>query len=199
MAQALEFNWTNPQTVVPVTLAVGFAICRVTVYDVTVGKVYTWVSQMPSGSYLQLGTAGVQSSTGFTPSESQALFGAPIVGFNQITAPLYFQCNFVDLFGFEPGDTVLATDMAETGAGKTNNGHYIVSKVSGQKVEIEGTQKTGYKEYASGGTLVRIKDSKGRPVARKNHAIFGGTVGTGMAGAAGSVITCLIEGSMNVD
>lgn len=152
MAQTLEFNWTNPATVVPVTITVGFAISRVTVYDTTAGNVYTWVSQMASGEYLQLGTSGVQTTNGFVPTTQTALFGAPIVGFQQITAPMYFQCEFVDLFGFQAGDTVLATDMAENGQGKTINGIYTVSKVVGQNVQLtNAAQSSGYMEYASGG------------------------------------------------
>lgn len=200
MAQTLEFNWTNPATVVPVTITVGFAISRVTVYDTTAGNVYTWVSQMASGEYLQLGTSGVQTTNGFVPTTQTALFGAPIVGFQQISSPMYFQCEFVDLFGFQSGDTVLATDMAETGQGKTINGIYTVSKVVGQNVQLtNAAQSSGYMEYASGGVLVRIKDVHGNPIPVKNHSVFGGTIGTGMAGAAGSVISCIVEGSMNVN
>lgn len=200
MAQTLEFNWTNPSTVVPVNIAVGFAISRVTVYDTTVGTVYTWVSPMKEGEFLQLGTTGVQTTNGFTPVTSTALFGAPIVGFQQITAPMYFQCEFVDLFGFQKGDTVLATDMAESGQGKPINGIYTVASVSGNQVNLTGsTQASGYMEYAAGGKLVRIKDSQGNPIPVRNHAVFGGTIGTGMAGSAGSVISCIVEGSMNVN
>lgn len=199
MAQTLEFNWTNPATVVPVNIAVGFSIARITVYDTTAGNVYSWVSQMTAGEYLQLGQSGVQTTNGFTPSGSQALFGAPIVGFQQISAPMAFQCEYLNLFNFQAGDTVLATDMAETGTGKTINGFYTVASVSGQNVNLAGgAQASGYMEYAAGGILVRVKDALGNPVPIRNHAVYGGTIGTGMAGAAGSVISCIVEGAMNV-
>lgn len=199
MAQTLEFTWTNPATVVPVTLTVGFAISRVTVYDTTAGNVYTWVSQMAPDEYIQIGTSGKQTTNGFTPITRTALFGAPITGFQQITAPMYFQCEFVDLFGFQAGDTVLATDMAESGQGKPINGIYTVASIAKNQVNLsDAAQASGYMEYAAGGKLVRIKDAQGNPIPVRNHSVFGGTVGTGMAGAAGSVISCIVEGSMNV-
>lgn len=198
MAQILEFNWKNPQTVAPVTITVGFAISKITVVDITVGNVYLWVAQMPAGEYLQVGTTGVQNTNGFTPFANQALFGCPITGYQAITPPLYFQGQGVNLFNFQVGDTILATDMAETGTGKTNNGLYTVSGISGNQVQIEGTATTGYKNYASGGFLVRVKDAQGNPVAQKNHAIYGGVIGTGMAGGGGSIMTCIVEGSMSV-
>lgn len=199
MSQILEYTWTNPSTVVPVQVSVGFAIARVTVYDTTLGNIYIWLDSMAANQYLQIGTTGLNTTGGFTPNAPVAYFGAPISAMKFGEGQNNITCLFINPFGFQVGDSVLATDIVEEGEYSSNNGFYTISSIQRNVLTCSPeTPITHTNTYIGGGVLVRVKDSNNQIVPIKNYARYGGTIGLRMAGGANSKMVAIFEGRINV-
>lgn len=197
MAQLKTFSWTNPNPAVAKNVSVGFAVARVTTYDVTAGNAFVWVYGMPNGYYMNVATGAVTTSNGWTPLAQQALFGAPITAVTR-AADTVFTCSFLDQFSFAVGDTVKATEIADDQTGLTLNKNYTVLSVSATQVTCSDDTSSGYSAYVSGGFLSQIKNVNNVPYPTVNVAIQGGTIGTGMVGGNSSAMVAVYEGQMTV-
>jgi hypothetical protein len=197
MSQLQTKSWTNPNPAVARNVSVGFSVARVQTIDVTNGGSWMWVYGMPNGYYLDVDAGTITTSNGWTPLAQQALFGAPITGATN-AADVVFTCSFLDQFSFAVGDTVKATDIADdlTGTG-TLNGLYTVLSVSATTVTCSEST-VGKAVYVSGGYLSQVKNSSNVPYPTVNVAIQGGTIGTGMVGAASAAMVAVFEGQNSV-
>jgi hypothetical protein len=197
MAQLKTISWTNPASAVARNQSVGFAVARVTTYDVTAGNAFVWVYGMPNGYYMNVATGAVTTSNGWTPLAQQALFGAPITAVTR-AADTVFTCSFLSQFAFAVGDTVKATEIADDATGLTLNRNYTVLSVSATQVTMSDDTAAGYSAYVSGGFLSQVSNVNGIPYPTVNVAIQGGTIGTGMVGGNASAMVAVFEGQMSV-
>lgn len=197
MSQLKTVSWTNPASAVARNQSVGFAVARVTTYDVTAGNAFVWVYGMPNGYYMNVATGAVTTSNGWTPLAQQALFGAPITAVTR-AADTVFTCSFLSQFSFAVGDLVKATEIADDLTGLTLNRNYTVLSVSATQVTCSDDTSSGYSAYVSGGFLSQISNINGIPYPTVNVAIQGGTIGTGMVGGNNSAMVAVFEGQMSV-
>lgn len=193
MSQLKTVSWTNPATAVARNVSVGFSVARVQVIDVTNGALQMWVYGMPVGSHINMATAAVTLTNGFTPLAQQALFGAPITGVTR-AADTIFAASYLDQFSFAVGDIVKVTDIADDQTGLTLNSQYTVLSVSASAVTCSESTASGYSAWVSGGYISKVRDASGVPYPTINVAIQGGTLGTGMVGANSASMVAIFEG-----
>ena len=193
MSQLKTISWTNPASAVARNQSVGFAVARVTTYDVTAGNAFVWVFGMPNGYYMNVATGAVTTSNGWTPLAQQALFGAPITAVTR-AADTVFTCSFLSQFSFAVGDLVKATEIADDLTGLTLNRNYTVLSISATQITCSDDTSAGYSAYVSGGFLSQISNVSNVPYPTVNVAIQGGTIGTGMVGANNAAMVAVFEG-----
>ncbi len=194
MSQLETTSWTNPNPAVAKNVSVGFTVARVTTIDVTNRGSWVWVYGMPNGYYLDVDAGTITTSNGWTPLSESALFGAPITAISK-AADTTFTCSYLDQFSFAVGDTVKATEIADDLTGTTLNGNYTVKSLTATTVVCEESTAAGYAVYVSGGFLSQVSDTNGIPYPTVNVSIQGGTVGTGMVGAASADVVAVFEGA----
>lgn len=192
MSQLKTTSWTNPNPAVARNTSVGFDVARVMTIDVTNGGSWVWVYGMPNGYFITLSSGAVTTSNGWTPLDQDALFGAPITAVTN-AADAVFTCTFLDQFSFAVGDTVKATEIADDLTGTTLNGNYTVNAVTATTVTCDESTSAG-SVYVSGGFLSQVSNSSGVPYPTVNVSIEGGTLGTGMVGAASAAMVAVFEG-----
>lgn len=197
MAQLKTTSWTNPNPAVAKNVSVGFSVARVTTIDVTNGGSWVWMYGMPNGYYLDVDLGSITTSNGWTPLSENALFGAPITAVT-LAADTIFTCSYLDQFSFAVGDTVKATEIADDLTGTTLNGNYTVNAVSATQVTCDEDTSSGYSAWVSGGFLSQVSDTNGVPYPTVNVAIEGGTLGTGIVGAASAAMVAMFEGQNSV-
>lgn len=193
MAQIKTETWTNPNPAVARSADVGFSVTRVQTIDITNGGSWMWIYGMPNGYYLDVDAGTITTTNGWTPLSQSALFGAPITNVT-LAADTIFTCSNLDQFSFAVGDTVKATAIADDLTGTTLNANYTVNAVSATQITCDESTASGFSAYVSGGYLSRVTDTNGDPVATDNVSIYGGTLGTGIVGAASASMVALYEG-----
>lgn len=193
MAELKTTSWTNPTPAVARNVSVGFAVARVMTIDVTTGGSFIWVYGMPNGYYLDVDAGTITTSNGWTPLAQDVLFGAPITAVTE-AADTIFTCTFLDQFSFAVGDTVKATEIADDQTGTTLNGDYTVLTVSATQITCSESTAAGFSTWVSGGYLSQKSNSSGQPYPTLNVSIQGGTVGTGIVGAASAAMVAVFEG-----
>lgn len=199
MTQMKVDGYTNPSSGTAATnIDFGFTVDSITVRNQTAGSRFSWNSSMAAGSYFNEITGAYTSSNGFTPLSQSALFGPAISGISN-AASAVITCSNLSQFSFAVGDTVNIVGAADDLTGTTLNlTGATVSAVSATTVTVSVNTSSGYSTYVSGGTLVRVLDSNGNPVATDNVAIQGLTFGTGVVGANNDVVTYVAFGSNSV-
>ena len=195
MAQMKVGTYTNPSSGTAATnIDFGFTVNSITVYNSTAGSIFSWNSSMADASYFTVTSGAYTSSNGFTPLSQSGLFGPSISDVSN-AASAVITCSNLDQFSFAVGDTVNIVGVADDGTGTTLNlTGATVSAVSATTVTVSTNTSSGYSAYVSGGTLVRVSDSNGDPVATNNVAIRGLTFGTGVVGANSDVVTYVAFG-----
>jgi len=197
MAQVKTVSWTNANPALARNQSVGFSVAQVTTVDVTNGGSYMWVYGMPNGYYITLSSGAVTTSNGWTPLAQSSLFGAPITAVT-LAADTIFTCSYLDQFSFAVGDTVKATEIADDLTGTTINANYTVNAVTSTTVTCSESTASGFSAWVSGGFLSQVKNISNVPYATVNVAIQGGTLGTGIVGAASASVVGIFVGSNNV-
>lgn len=197
MAQIKQFEWTNPSTAVPKNLNVGFQVSKVEIWDLTTPGRFEWTSNMADASVFVLGTLAYTTTNGVTPLSQDAQFGATISGFTN-ASPGVLTVNDTATFGFAAGDTVKVCELADDGAGTSLNGQYTVASVTDTTITLVEATNSGYSAYVSGGKVIRVSDSDGKPVPIKNYAIRGLTLGTAAVGANSADMVAIVYGENSV-
>lgn len=153
---------------------------------------------MADASYFTVTSGAYTSSNGFTPLSQNALFGPAISDVSNAASAVITASN-LDQFSFAVGDTVNIVGVADDLTGTTLNlTGATVSAVDATTVTVSTNTSSGYSTYVSGGTLVRVSDSSGDPVATDNVAIRGLTFGTGVVGTDSDVVTYVAFGQESV-
>jgi hypothetical protein len=199
MAQMKVGTYTNPSSGTAATnISFGFTVDSITVYNQTAGSIFSWNSSMADASYFTVTSGAYTSSNGFTPLSQNALFGPAITDVSNAASAVITASN-LDQFSFAVGDTVNIVGVADDLTGTTLNlTEATVSAVDATTVTVSVNTSSGYSTYVSGGTLVRVSDSNGDPVATDNVAIEGLTFGTGVVGTDSDVVTYVAFGSNSV-
>lgn len=198
MAQAKTITWTNPNPAVARNLDVGFECSEITIVDKTNGGSWYWNDGMADGSVLDVDAGTISGSNGVTPLSQGALFGAPITGFTNAN-PGVITATGVSTFGFAAGDTVLVAGIADDGSGTSLNGEFTVASVTTTTITlVENTSAPTYSVYVSGGSVSRVSDTNGDPIATKNYAIQGLTLGTSAVGANSASMCAVVRGNNSV-
>jgi len=196
MAQIKTFSWTNPNPAVARNLDVGFTVAEITTIDTTNGGSWQWVTGMASASSLDVDAGTISGSNGFTPLSQEATYGAAVSGFTNAN-PGVITVDSTSRFGIAAGDTIKVAELADDGTGTNSlNGTYTVASVTETTITTTtNTSVTGYSVYVSGGTVTRVSDTNGDPVAIENFAIRGMTVGTTPVGAASAAMVAIVKGA----
>jgi hypothetical protein len=196
MAQIKRFAWTNPGTAVARNLDVGFTVAKIEIWDLTTPNRFEWTADMADAAYFTLGTLAYTTSNGVTPLAQSASYGPAISGFTNAN-PGVITVNDTATFGIAAGDTIKVAGVADDGSGTLSlNNTFTVASVTATTITlVEDTSVTGYSVWVSGGTVTRVSDTNGDPVALENKAIRGVTLGTGCVGAnsASMVAVCFGE------
>lgn len=192
MAQIKTVSWTNANPAVARNQDVGFEVAEIITIDTTNGGSWMWVDGMDDASYLDIDAGTITATNGFTPLAQDAQFGATISAFSNANPGVITASNVTD-FGFAAGDTVMVSGLADDLTGTSLNGEFTVASVTGTAITlVENT--SAYSVYVSGGFVSRVSDTNGDPVATSNIAIRGGTLGTGIVGAASAAMVSVIKG-----
>ncbi len=192
MAQVKRFTWTNANPALARNIDVGFEPVNVLTIDTTNGGSWRWVKGMDDASYLDVDAGTITTTNGWTPLSQDASFGPAISGFTNAN-PGVLTVNDTATFGIAAGDTIKVVGVADDGSATTLNQEYTVASVTATTITT-GTNTTAYSVYVSGGYVVRVSDTNGDPIPTENKAILGGTVGTGMVGAASAAMVAIVEG-----
>lgn len=194
--QMKVWGWTNPSTAVVRNENIGFTVDNIIVTNVTVGKQYNWNSSMTDDYYVTIDTGAVTTSNGFTPLAQSTSVGATVSGFTNAN-PGVITVNDTTTFGFAAGDTIKVCNLVDDSSGDESlNNTFTVASVTATAITlVENTSTTGYSVYVSGGTVIRVKDASGAPIAQENKAILGITLGSGVVGGDNDVMTAVAYGS----
>lgn len=196
MAQTKVITWTNPNPAIARNLDVGFEVDMVTIVDTTNGGSWQWNSGMANGTVLDVDAGTIAGSNGVTPVSQGAMFGAAISNFTSANPGVITASNLA-AFGFEAGDTVMVSAVAESGSGNSKNGTFTVASVSATALTLSDNT-TGYNTYVSGGYVSRVSDADGNPIPTNNVAIQGITLGTSAVGGNAAAMVAVVQGAMNV-
>ena len=192
MAQIETFSWTNANPALARNQSVGFEAAEVTTVDITNGGSFYWNDKMPDGYVLDVDSGVMQVANGITPLDEHAKFGAPISAFTNAN-PGVITASGVATFGFAAGDTIKVVGVADDLTATSLNQTYTVASVTATTITTT-TNTSAYSVYVSGGYVVRVSDSTGKPVASENKAIYGITIGTNAVGAASASMACIVKG-----
>lgn len=196
MAQIKSFSWTNPNPAVARNLNVGFDPSEVTVVDKTNGGSFQWMYGMTDGSVLDVDAGTIQAANGVTPLAQSAVYGAAISAFTNANPGVITAANIAQV-GIVAGDTIKVVAVADDQTSTTLNGTYTVASVTATTITT-ATNTAAYSVYVSGGYVVRVSDSSGKPVATQNTAIQGVTLGTNAVGQASAAMVAIVKGSNSV-
>jgi hypothetical protein len=196
MSQSTVKTWTNPNPAVARNLDVGFHVDEVTIVDKTNGGSWYWNSGMDDASVLDVDAGTISATNGVTPLSQGAMFGAAMSNFTTANPGVITATN-ISTFGFEAGDTIEVSAVAESGAGTSKNGTFTVASVTTTTITLNEST-VGYKTYVSGGYVSRVSDADGNPIPTENKAIQGVTLGTSAVGAASAAMTAVFRGAMPV-
>lgn len=197
MAQVRRFTWTNANPAVARNIDVGFTVSEIITLDITNGGSWRWINGMGDGYYLDIDAGTVTTSNGFTPLAQTATYGATISGFSN-ASPGVLTVNDTATFGFANGDTIRVAGLADDGStAYPLNGTYTIASFTGTTITT-ATNTTAYSVYVSDGIVTRVSDTSGVAIPTENFAIRGGTIGTGMVGAASASMIAIVVGENSV-
>lgn len=197
MAQVRRFTWTNANPAVARNIDVGFTVSEIITLDITNGGSWRWINGMGDGYYLDIDAGTVTTSNGFTPLAQTATYGATISGFTNAN-PGVLTVNDTATFGFANGDTIRVAGLADDGStAYPLNGTYTIASFTGTTITT-ATNTTAYSVYVSDGIVTRVSDTSGVAIPTENFAIRGGTIGTGMVGAASASMIAIVVGENSV-
>src|SRR5688572_20876256 len=140
------FSWTNANPAVARNLDCGFKVAEITVTDGTNGGQFYWNSNMPTASVIDVDGGSYSSTNGVTPLAQNAIFAAPMSNFTSAN-PGVITATSVTEVGIAAGDTVKVTDVAESGAGTSKNGTFVVASVTATTITLTANTSAGYKTY----------------------------------------------------
>lgn len=193
MAQIKRFEWTNPSSAVARNLNCGFQPAKVEVWDLTTPNRFEWTASMADDAYFTLGTLAYTTSNGVTPLDQDARYGGAISAITNAN-PAVISVDDVDSFGYAVGDTINVVGVADDQAGTTLNGEYTIASISGNAITTATDTSSGFSAWVSGGSVIRVSDANGNPVAQENVAIQGVTLGTGAVGANSASMVAICYG-----
>ena len=180
------------------SLSFGFTVAQITLYNSTAGGVFSWNSSMASGSYFDVDAGTYTSTNGFTPLAQSVLVGPPITGISKSTTTTVTASN-LDQFSIVADYIVNLVEVADDLTGTTLNlTSATVSSVTSTTVVLSVNTSSGYSAYVSGGFIVPVSDANGDPVATQNVAIQGISLGSGVYGSNGNVISYVAFGENSV-
>lgn len=196
MAQLEVYSWTNETPAAARTQSVGFKVDEVLITARDSTQMYYWNSAMLDDTAFDITTGLPVASNGVTPLEENTRIGASISGFTNAN-PGVITVGDTTIFGFEVGDTIKVTALADDQTGDTLNGEYEIASLTDTTITTT-TDTTTFSSWVSGGYVTRVSNADGEPIAVVNRAIQGLTLGSTVVGTDGEPMTMVVRGGNHV-